>query len=365
MDISKIDPTNFKGSKMHQRNIFSELPVPHHFDPQKVSQVWRVPYAELADQSRAWAEKHNLQPGGLDPFKIALLLVDVQNTFCIPGFELYVGGRSGSGAVDDNIRLAEFIYRNLGTISHITLTLDTHQAAQIFHPLFLVNDQGQHPPPYSMINHEDIQSGKWQFNQTLAADIGITPEHGQAHLQHYTNQLAERGKFNLTIWPYHAMLGGIGHAVVSTIDEAVFFHTIARNSRADFEIKGANPLTEHYSVIGPEVLTGPHGEIIGEKSTKILRKVQEYDAVVIAGQAKSHCVAWSISDLLEQIQQTEPNLVGKIYLLEDCTSPVVVPGAIDYTEQADAEFARFAESGMHLVYSTDPISSWPGIPQQT
>jgi hypothetical protein len=31
---------------------------------------------------------------------------------------------------------------------------------------------------------------------------------------------------------------------------------------------------------------------------------------------------------------------------------VVVPGA-DYTEQADAAFARFAEAGMHLVKSTD------------
>lgn len=349
---------------MHQLNYFHELPIPNHFDAQKVSQVWRVPYAELANQSRAWAEKHNLQPSELDLFKIALILVDVQNTFCIPDFELYVGGRSGSGAVDDNIRLVKFIYANLGIISHITLTLDTHQAAQIFHPLFLVNDQGQHPSPYAMISAEDIHTGKWKFNQALAADIGITPENGQALLKHYTRQLAEKGKFNLTIWPYHAMLGGIGHAVVSAIEEAVFFHTIARYSRPDFEIKGANPLTEHYSAIGPEVLTGPKGEILGEKSEKILRKVQNYNAVIIAGQAKSHCVAWTISDLIEQIKETDPNLVEKIYLLEDCTSPVVVPGAIDYTDHADAEFARFADSGMHLVHSTEPISSWPGIPQQ-
>ncbi|MFQ5932855.1 MAG: isochorismatase, partial [Nitrospiraceae bacterium] len=42
-------------------------------------------------------------------------------------------------------------------------------------------------------------------------------------------------------------------------------------------------------------------------------------------------------------------------------SPVVVPGVIDYTDQANAAFRRFADAGMHVVRSTDPIKSWPGI----
>ena len=29
--------------------------------------------------------------------------------------------------------------------------------------------------------------------------------------------------------------------------------------------------------------------------------------------------------------------------------------------QADAALQKFADAGMHLVRSTDPISSWPGI----
>jgi len=47
--------------------------------------------------------------------------------------------------------------------------------------------------------------------------------------------------------------------------------------------------------------------------------------------------------------------------LEDCTSPVVIPGVVDYTDQADAAFRNFKDAGMHLVRSTDPISSWPGL----
>ena len=346
---------------MAQANIHNELPIPTHFDPQMVSQVWRVPYAERAEQARAWARTHQLQPNKQDSFKIALVLIDIQNTFCIPDFELYVGGRSGTGAVDDNTRLARFIYRNLAVITQIALTLDTHQATQIFHPLFLVDNKGEHPPPYTLVSAEDIKEGRWKFNQILAEDMGVSPNYGQSMVEHYTRQLDKKGKFNLTIWPYHAMQGGIGHALVSSIEEALFFHTIARFSRPDFVIKGAHPFTEHYSAIGPEVLKGPNDETLGEKSVKILHMVKDYDAVVLAGQAKSHCVAWTINDLLEQIGGTDPKLVSKIYLLEDCTSPVVVPGTIDYTDQADADFARFAAAGMHIVQSTEPISTWPEI----
>ena len=87
----------------------------------------------------------------------------------------------------------------------------------------------------------------------------------------------------------------------------------------------------------------------------------QFDAVIIAGQAKSHCVAWTIDDLLEDIFVRDERLAEKVYLLEDCTSPVVVPGAMDYTDEANIAFQRFADAGMHVVRSTDPIERWPGI----
>jgi nicotinamidase-related amidase len=69
-------------------------------------------------------------------------------------------------------------------------------------------------------------------------------------------------------------------------------------------------------------------------------------------------VAWTIDDLLEGIRAVDPELVKKVYLLEDCTSPVVVPGVVDYTDQADAAFLRFQAAGMHVVRSTDPMDTW-------
>ena len=85
------------------------------------------------------------------------------------------------------------------------------------------------------------------------------------------------------------------------------------------------------------------------------------DAVVITGQAKSHCLAWTIDDLLKEIEGKDKSLVEKVYLLEDCTSPIVIPEVADYTEEAERAFERFADAGMHIVRSTDPIHTWRGM----
>jgi nicotinamidase-related amidase len=106
----------------------------------------------------------------------------------------------------------------------------------------------------------ELQSGRWKFNPALAPGFGITPEYGQSMMVHYAGQLEKKGKYSLTIWPYHAMLGGVGHALVSGVEEAVYFHSMARLTQPAFEVKGDRPFTEHYSVVGPEVTSGPQGE---------------------------------------------------------------------------------------------------------
>jgi nicotinamidase-related amidase len=232
---------------------------------------------------------------------------------------------------------------------------------QVFHAIWLVDDRGKHPDPYTLISAEDVAAGRWRVNQAVAEAVGIDADYAARHLAHYTRRLAEGGKYNLTIWPYHAMLGGIGHALVSSVEEAVFFHGIARYSQPVFEIKGENPLTEHYSMLGPEVTDGPDGDRLGGINMGLIEKLLSFDAVVVAGQAKSHCLAWTIDDLLEDDEVRGRGLAERTYLLEDCTSPVVVPGVVDYTDEADAAFERYAAAGMHVVRSTDPIDSWPGL----
>lgn len=336
----------------------THLPIPSFFDPAKVGEIWPVPYQQRAIDAKAWAVTHGIAPASEDSRRLCLLLIDVQNTFCLPGFELFVGGRSGQGAVDDNRRLGEFIYRNLGQITTITATLDTHQAMQVFHPYFWVDAEGENPPPMTLIHYDDVVQGKWRVNPSMAANL-TAPRDLQEYALHYTKTLDDRGKYPLTIWPYHSMLGGIGHALVPAIEEACFFHTIARQSQTRFELKGSNPLTENYSVLSPEVMADAQGQAIAQKNTPLIQTLLEFDAVVIAGQAKSHCVAWTVADLLSDIQATDPALAQKVYLLDDCASPVVVPGVVDFTDQAEETYQRFAAAGMHRVQSTTAIADWP------
>ena len=337
------------------------LPLPPHWKPERVGQVWRVDYAARFADAERWRVEQGLAPAADDRFRVALVVVDMQNTFCSPGFELFVAGRSGTGALDDSRRLSEFVYRNLGSLTQIVATLDTHRALQIFHPVLLVDEQGGRPEPFTLVTAADVVGGRWQIDPMAAAGLGLDPAYAEQHLRYYTRTLEEGGKYNLTIWPFHAMLGGVGHALVSAVEEALFFHSIARQAPLDFQPKGDNALTEHYSMLGPEVELDLEGEPLGKRNQPLIERLLQYNAVVIGGEAKSHCVSWTIEDLLSDPNVQERRLEEKVYLLEDCTSPVVVPGSVDYTDEADGHFARFAESGAHLVRSDQPMADWPGV----
>ena len=111
------------------------LPIPSHFQPDSVGRIYRVPYEQRAAKARNWASHHHV----------------------------FVAGRSGQAAVEDCRRLCEFLYRNLGHITQVIATIDTHQAMQIFHAIYLVNDRVEQPSPYSRVSDEDVATGKWKL----------------------------------------------------------------------------------------------------------------------------------------------------------------------------------------------------------
>lgn len=338
-----------------------QLPLPPHYDASCVVDDGRwIDYNALLASATNWRVQHNLKASTADRVHVGVLAIDAQNTFCHPHGELFVGGRSGTGAVDDSVRLVEFLYRELGVISEVNCTLDTHRAFAVFHPTFLVDDAGNHPSPFSLISNAEISQGAWKASPFMASALGINLMAAQKHLDHYTSALEARGRYALTIWPFHGMLGDKGHCLVSGLVEAANFHAFARGAQPGFEVKGTHPLVENYSVLGPEVTELFNGQGV-PRNTAFIDKLLRNDVLIIAGQAKSHCVAWTIEDLLNEIVQRDPALASKIYLLEDCTSPVVVPGVMDYTDDADAAFDKFRNAGMHVVKSTDPIASWPDI----
>ncbi len=342
--------------------------LPSFYDPANAAKWGYDPNLRvLAQQAQDFRTSGKIKASGLDGKRVALLLIDVQRDFCFPQGTLYVGGRSGTGAIDDSRRIAEFVYREMGALTSVIPTMDTHFPFQIFTPSFWVDQDGNELLPHDMIDGNlDILRGgqptglKARTNPAMASWLsGGNYGWLLKQAEHYVSELAKGGKYLLYVWPEHCVLGSMGHSLVGVVQEARMFHAYVRGSQNEVEVKGGNPLTENYSVLGPEVVSRWDGKgAIGQKNARFVKTLLDYDAVVIAGQASSHCVKSTIDDLLGEIQAKDPELAKKVYVLRDCTSAVVVPGVIDFTPQAEAALDRYAAAGMNIVESTSPMLSW-------
>jgi nicotinamidase-related amidase len=344
-----------------------ELPLPGFYDPKNADRWSYHPDQQaLFEAAASWRKGHDLRPASADKQNIHLLLIDVQKDFCFPQGSLFVAGRSGRGAMDDTRRTAEFLYRNLPVVTNVTTTLDTHFAFQIFFPSFWVDRDDQPLTAHREITREQIDRCEVRPNPAMAKWLcnGNYPWL-QKQVAHYCDELEKAGKYKLYLWPPHCILGSDGHVLAGAIHEARMFHSYARGMQSWVEVKGGNPLTENYSVLKPEVLLRHDGQPLAQKNTQFLKTLLTADAVVVAGQAASHCVRSTIDDILSEIVATDRDLARKVYVMTDCMSAVTVPDgkggfAVDFTEQADQGLKRFSDAGMNLVKSTDPVASWPG-----
>ena len=340
---------------------------PGFYDPQNAGRWSYDPNLRtLMDAAVDYRAKAKIKPAGSDKQRVALLLIDMQRDFCFPEGTLYVGGRSGTGAIDDSRRVAEFIYREMGNITSIVSTMDTHFPFQIFTPSFWVDPNGEVLKPHDMIdaNLGIIRGGqpinmKARPNPAMAAWLA-NGNYGwlMKQVEYYVKELDKCGKKMLYVWPEHCVLGSMGHTLVGVIQEARLFHSYVRGSQNEIEVKGGNPLTENYSVLGPEVLKRFDGGAIAQKNERFLNALLNNDMVIIAGQAASHCVDSTISDLLGEILAKDPSLAKKVYVMRDCSSAVVVPGVVDFTPVAEQALDRYKAAGMHIVDSTVPMSKW-------
>ena len=153
----------------------SLLPLPPHYHPGRVGEVWRVPYEDRAREA----------PRGRASTASARRRRTRCASRCSPSTSRTRSASRassstsavarGSGAVDDNRRLAEFLYRNLAAITQVFPSLDTHHAMQIFHAIWLVDDGGAHPAPYTLVSPEDVADGRWQVNPAVADEARHRP----------------------------------------------------------------------------------------------------------------------------------------------------------------------------------------------
>ena len=344
--------------------------IPEHYDPANARQfVYRPDAQKLFEAATLFRRENHLLPAASDVRRNHLVLIDAQRDFCFPEGTLYVGGRSGQGALEDNDRIARFIYSNLATISEITCTLDSHLPFQIFFAPFWVDRAGGPLSPHRTISVDEIRAGDVRPNPDVAAAVGAPDlEWLTKEVLFYAESLAKAGKYVLYLWPPHVLIGGDGHALVGVIQEARLFHAYVRGARNGVEIKGMHALTENYSVFSPEVLLTHDGASLANRNDALIEALLGEDRLIIAGQASSHCVKSSIDDLLDAIRDKDPRLAKRVYVLEDAMSAVAVPNPqapgtffADFTENAQDALGRYDEAGMRIVRTTTPVSEWPGF----
>jgi nicotinamidase/pyrazinamidase len=305
------------------------MDFPDFYRPGRVGELYRP---EIEQAVAAGLEDAHLAPQG-DERGILLLLVDPQVDF------IHIDGAlSVPGAVDDTRRTIEWIFRNLGRIDTIAASLDSHSPQQIFFPTWWVGEDGGHPDPYTVILPEDVRSGRWQ------------PVHQPEWSRCYVEALHEQTKKELMIWPFHAMLGTPGHAITPALYEAAAYQSAASGRNLRLVVKGTLPETEYYSLLEAEVK--PAGER-GELNRELIEWMMAFEAVYVAGQAKSHCVLETLTSIVDYFNG-QPEKIGRFRLLTDCTSSVQHP-EIDFEALAQETLAGFEGQGLRLLASTDPL----------
>lgn len=250
------------------------------------------------------ANDEHLTPSKQSNEKILFLGIDVQQDF------MDNGALGVSGAHGDVERMTRFIYDNMEKISNIAVSIDTHTPHQIFHPCWWIDENGNNPAPYTPITLADLDSGKWR--------AVINPIASRDYVEH----LEKDGKKTLVVWSYHCLQGTTGCALENQFANMIYFHSVARKSVVQRLVKGQDPLSEMYGILKPEY------DKNGYINLDFLNKMEKYDKIVIAGEARDYCVYESLKQMLEY-HKDNTEVLKKIYVLEDCMSAIGNPADVD------------------------------------
>lgn len=277
----------------------------------------------------------------LDPkSKNTLLIID-------PQVDFHDGGNLAiANSTQDAMRTAKLIRDNIDAIDEIFVTLDTHNKLHIAHSAFWSNTpdgKGTGPAPFTFLMHDDANPEDNTVYTFDGANIDKSKTwypKNSAHTKwaaEYSRKLCQgENGFKLFIWPEHCIIGTPGHTVQKDINDALQEWCAKHADKVvKYVPKGMNNLTEMYSVIRAEVPVSPDTQT----NVPLLTELGKSSILMVCGQAKSHCVNFSVRDIVMNFfgpgeEHVRPgsasgraNVPTKltpddIWLIEDCMSSV-------------------------------------------
>jgi nicotinamidase-related amidase len=205
------------------------------------------------------------------------------------------------------LRLAAFLHRASGRFEAIHVTLDSHQPLHIANPQWWVDAEGHAPAPFTVIRAADLHAQRWRARD---------PQ-WQARSLAYVEALDAGARYALVVWPEHCLIGHWGHNVHPAVAAELDRWGRDALKTVDYIFKGSSPSTEHYSAVQAEVPDPADPATL--PNTRLVETLAAADAVVIAGEALSHCVANTVRDLARHLGDER---IARMTLLTDCTSSV-------------------------------------------
>jgi nicotinamidase-related amidase len=353
--------------------------------------------------------------------KYNMLIIDPQNDF-------HEGGNLPvAGAKADSARIAKFITNSSDKINKIFVSLDTHTENHIGHPGYWegTDDKKSEPGAWTIfsVNGNDIVGTVYDpTNGAVISTNNYTPKRN--NFETTDEQYNKRVKFTkmyietvptlggglkgpALIWPTHCIEGDYGHAVNENLKRAldIFNGEIgSTGDRVEYHIKGQNELVEMYSIFQAEIPMEKEFDVVksdkmnlyysGDKLFKTSSKIDVPNSdkedgaylqtsfndelfnsltsggnpIVICGEALSHCVNWSLRDLVANILTKNTTnyangnnklIPGQVILLANCSSPVTgfkgnVDALMEFCNQTGVTI-KYVSNGQ--MVDTDPATA--------
>ena len=286
------------------------------------------------------------------PYNIQLLCIDPQNSFAhvVPADQQQLkhdGELCVPGAWQDMERVANLVDRIGDKISDITISLDSHSQLHIAHPLWFKDAKGNHPQPFTLMREENGVIVGSVLGSSGIVDIGefqtVRPSFYKRTLE-YLKALKTGNRYPHCIWPPHCIIGSPGHNVVEPLLNSLLNWERKYVGLVNKVTKGSNIYVEHFSAVKAEV-TDPNDPTT-QLNTDFINILMEADEVLLAGEARSHCLANTVRDIANNF--ADDSFIKKCTLLTDCTSDV--PGFESYGESFVKEMSA---RGMKSVKSTE------------
>jgi nicotinamidase-related amidase len=265
-----------------------------------------------------------------------LLIIDAQNDFCDYSTEAYVPALPVPGAYQDCLRLAQLINQAGSAIGGIVATLDTHHMIDLAHNTSWRTEHDVAPPPFSLVTDADFIAGRYRL-----AAAQTSPEQND-YVLNYLKQL-EQMQRPFILWPPHCLIGTPGHNLNAELTQALSDWETRTCKPVTVVQKGENIWTESFSAL-KAVIPDPADQAT-QLNLAVLEMLARSDRLLIVGQASSHCVKETISDIL---QFGAAELKHKLVILTDCMSPVS-----GFEAAVEQFFTELRAQGIRLATSAE------------